>query len=109
MKKGKAWNEQERYALAQKLDAVQGLLYAVTEFDVSESLIDALDDAIDFISPEYAEACAQELEAGMNSPEAAEFAERFMKSEQGQALLADLEARRTGKIVDIKSGKGKKN
>lgn len=97
----KSLTEQEKYDLAKKLDAVQGVLYAVTELDVPEELIDALDDAIEFISPRYVEACAQELEDGMNAPDAVALAERAMQSKQGQAFLTDIKARKSGKIVDI--------
>ncbi len=105
----KEWNKEERYALAEKLNAVQGLLYAVTEFDVAESLIDALDDAIEYISPEYVEDCAHELEDGMNSPEAKAFADSLLKTPEAQAFIAEIDAMKSGKIVDINSRKGRKD
>lgn len=111
----KEYTEQEKYDLAEKLDAVQGLLYAVTEFDVAESLIDALDDAIEYISPEYVEDCARELEDGMNSPEAKAFADSLLKTPEAQAFqafIAEIDAMKNsigGKIVDINSRKGRKD
>lgn len=87
--------EQEKYDLAKKLDAVQGVLYAVTELDVPEDLIDALDDAIEYLSPRYVEDCMQELEDGMNSPEAKAFAARVME-QQGENII-DFKSRKGGK------------
>ena len=101
--------EKEKYDLAKKLDAVQGVLYAVTELNVPEDLIDALDDAIEYLSPRYVEDCMQELQDGMNSPEAKAFADSLLKTPEAQARIAEIDAMKSGKIVDINSRKGRKD
>lgn len=105
----KELTEQEKYDLAKKLDEVQGVLYAVTELDVPEDLIDALDDAIELISPKYVEDCVNEIEEAINDPEAQAFAEKLMNTPEAKAFFEEMEARENGKIIDINSRKGRKD
>lgn len=92
--KGK--NAEERYQIAKALDSI------IFSRDLTDEQMDALFDAVEIVSPEFVAEQNAELEAAMNSPEAVAFAEKAMKNDAAKTFLAELESRRSGKIIPFR-------
>lgn len=86
----------QRYQIAKALDSI------IFTRDLTDEQMDALFDAVEIVSPEFVAEQNAELEAAMNSPEAVAFAEEAMKTDAAKTFLADLESRRSGKIIQIR-------
>lgn len=91
-------NAEERYQIAKTLDSI-----IFTRDLITDEQMFALLDAVEIISPEFVAEQAAEIEAAMNSPEAAPFAAEAMNTDAAKAILAELEDRRIGKILQFRS------
>lgn len=81
-------SKERRYEIAQTLQEIfEGK-------PIGEAEMDALEDAIGIISPEFVRDMGAELEAGMNDPDAIAFSEAYIKTDGAKALLKKLEEQR---------------
>jgi hypothetical protein len=88
--------KEERYQIAKLLDSI-----IFTRDLADDEQLDALFDAIEIVSPEYAAEQAAEIEADINSPEAAAFAAEAVKTETAKAFIADIERYKRGEITMV--------